>query len=147
MTRRVVSLFAVAALFLLGAAPVSAAPGGVPGPPPDHWKAADDGDVAVGDVEAKELPDWAKAYGKRIKDEFGMPYGHVQQCARYLAGDMDEDVDADIDADESEDEKAPKWLEACEELEETPVLPEGAHGAKAFWVSVSTEVGIAVLAT
>jgi len=140
MTRRVVSLFAVAALFLLGAAPVSAAPGGVPGPPPDHWKAADDGDVAAGDVEAEELPEQAKAYGKRIKDEFGMPYGHVQQCARYLAGDMAKDVDAD----EGEDEKAPKWLEACEEMDEPPVLPEGEQGAKAFWVF--TESGMAIQA-
>ena len=142
MTRRLVALLAVAALFLLGAAPVSAAPGGVPGPPPDHWKSADNGEVDDGDGEAKELPAWAKAYGKRIKDMYGMPYGHLQQCAR----DMDADAEADAEADgdgEGDENKGPKWHTGCEDL---PEFPEDEHGAKAFWV-FNNEDGNTFIAT
>jgi len=132
MRTRLIALLAVAALLLLGAAPVSAAPGGVPGPPEDHGKTVDDGDV-----EAKELPEQAKAYGKRIKDAYdGTPYGHLQQCVRYL--DAGAEVEADLD--EGEDPQGPEWLEDCESLPPLPELDDDRHGAKAFFV-VFTEMG------
>ena len=98
MRNRLIVLMATVALLLVGAVPVSAAPGGVPGPPPGHGKSADDagsGDVATPDDDVKQNgpPEWAKAYGKRIKDAYGIPYGHLQQCIRDAAGD--ETVDGD----------------------------------------------------
>ena len=128
---------------MVAAVPVSAAPGGVPGPPAGHEKArddvaSDDADVATdGEEDVSKLPAWAKAYGKRIKDEYGIPYGHLQQCAGVADVDGD-DVDGDdATADDDEPKKA---LEACpEDLE----FPEDEQGAKAFWVF--TEAGMAVM--
>lgn len=129
MRRRLIVLMAVAALLMVGAVPVSAAPGGVPGPPPDHWKFADDtvADEDGEDGDVSKLPAHAKAYGKRIKDAYGIPFGHLQQCAKAAEGDAVVDGDEVVD----EDESPKKALEACpEELE----FPADEQGAKAFWV-------------
>ena len=134
MKRRLIVLIAVTALLLVGAVPVSAAPGGVPGPPPGHGKAADDAvaDDGGGEGAVTGPPEWAKAYGKRIKDAYGVPYGHLQQCAK--AADPEADVDGDeAAADEEEPKKA---LEACDESWE---FPEEMQGASAFWIFVETE--------
>ncbi len=127
---------AAVALLMIGATPVAAAPGGVPGPPPGHEKSkgepAEVEEVEDGEIESS-VPEWAKAYGKRIKDAYGVPFGHLQQCAG-----MD-DVDPAEDTDDTEDTK--KALENCpEDLE----FPEDGNGAKAFWVF--TEDGLAILA-
>lgn len=133
MMKRMIVLMAAAALLMVGAVPVSAAPGGVPGPPPGHEKARDD--VATdSDGEASKLPSHAKAYGKRIKDYYGVPFGHVQQCAGVVDGD--EAVEGDEDGEEPK-----KALEACDELPEFEVPEE--NGAKAFWVL--TEAGLLVV--
>jgi hypothetical protein len=130
-------LFATVALLMISAVPVSAAPGGVPGPPPGHDKAKDDvPEVDDADPAVKELPEWAKAYGKRIKDAYGIPFGHLQQCAG-LADDEPAAEDATAD-----DDKVKKALEACpEDLE----FPEDENGAKAFWVF--TEIGLVIVGT
>jgi hypothetical protein len=151
MKNRLIVLFATVALLLVGAVPVSAAPGGVPGPPPGHGKSADDvesGDVEVpdGDVERNGPPEWAKAYGKRIKDALGIPFGHLQQCARAAEGDAAGDSD-DVEADDEDGVK--KALEACPEADEY-AFPEGESGAKAFWVYyeeifVMSEEGLPIL--
>lgn len=132
-----------AALLVLGAAPALAAPGGVPGPPPDHDKAKDkvvEDDVAGDEdvVEDSSVPEWAKAYGKRIKDQYGVPFGHLQQCAGVA------DVDGAVDGDEVtvDDDDPKKALEACPEGLE---FPEEETGAKAFWVF--TEMGGLILGT
>ena len=125
-----------AALVVFGAAPAIAAPGGVPGPP-DHAKAKDkvvDDEVVTDDevVEEDSVPEWAKAYGKRIKDMYGVPFGHLQQCA----GIADDDV---VDGEESsmDDDDPKKALEACpEDLE----FPEDETGAKAFWVFTESQL-------
>lgn len=141
-------LLMAAALLVLGAAPAIAAPGGVPGPPPDHDKAKDKvvDDEVAGDEEVvteSAVPDWAKAYGKRIKDAYGVPFGHVQQCI----GSID-DVDGDdVDGDDVDDPK--KALEACEDiLTEFPNVtefPEDESGAMAFWVF--TESNLLIVGT
>jgi hypothetical protein len=136
MSKRLIVLFATVALLMISAVPVSAAPGGVPGPPPGHDKAKDD-TPAVDDDEAdvKELPEWAKAYGKRIKDEYGVPFGHLQQCADLV----DDEPIADA-ATGDDDDEAKKALESCpEDLE----FPEDENGAKAFWVF--TEPGLLIV--
>ena len=135
MKRRLIVLIAVTALLLVGAVPVSAAPGGVPGPPPGHGKAADDAVADDGDeADVKGPPEWAKAYGKRIKDAYGIPYGHLQQCAKAAADDGEAEVDGDDAV--ADDEEPKKALEACDE---EWVFPEEMEGAKAFWVYVETE--------
>lgn len=117
MRQRVTTIIAVAALLTVGAAPALAAPGGIPGPPPDHVRGADNAIVDDSDAEMRELPEWAKAYGKRIKDTFGLPFGHLLQCG--------------------EDSEA---FEACpEDLE----FPEDGHGASAFWIF--TEPGLLIV--
>lgn len=121
---------------MISAVPVSAAPGGVPGPPPGHDKAKDDAPEVDAEVDDdSELPEWAKAYGKRIKDEYGVPFGHLQQCADLVD---DEPIVEAATEDDAEDPK--KALEACpEDLE----FPEGENGAKAFWVF--TEPGLLIV--
>lgn len=129
MRRRLIVLIAVTALLMIGAVPVSAAPGGVPGPPPGHAKAADDVVEPDADGDVKGPPAHAKAYGKRIKDAYGIPFGHLQQCVR--AADGEPEVD---DADAAESDDAPKKaLEACPDNLE---FPDDEHGAMAFWVFV-----------
>lgn len=120
MRKRLIVLLAAIALLLVGAVPVSAAPGGVPGPPPGHGKPADE-DIANPDtdVDTSSVPDWAKAYGLRIQEEYGMTYGHLQQCAG-----LSDDTNTDVDEVSTVD------LECPEDLE----FPEDDHGAKAFWV-------------
>ena len=139
MRRRLIVLIAVAALLMVGAVPVSAAPGGVPGPPPGHGKSADDVASPDADGDDKGPPEWAKAYGKRIKDAFGIPYGHLQQCIKAA------DTEADINGDESvaDEEKPKKALEACPEGDDLPEFPEGEQGAKVIWVIV--EPGLLIL--
>lgn len=129
-------LIASASLLLIGAAPVSAAPGGVPGPPANHGSSADHGhsadtDVAAPDGDASNVPDWAKAYGKRIQDEYGMTYGHLQQCAGVSVAEDGDEVSSD-------DEDSSKTLDCPDNLE----FPEET-GAKAFWVF--TEEGMLIL--
>ena len=87
-----------------------------------------------------KLPAHAKAYGKRIKDHYGIPFGHLQQCAA-AAVDDDGAVDGDEALDGDEDGEEPKKaLEACpDDLE----FPEDENGAKAFWVF--TEEGLLIL--
>jgi len=127
-------LIAVAALVIAGAVPALAAPGGVPGPPNGHGKAtvtapavADempDMDDEVGEMPDMDAPPaWAKAYGWRIKNEYGMTYGHLRICA-------------------TGNEKAQENLE-CSEFDP----PEGfedammdEHGAGGFWVALNGEV-------
>ena len=111
MRRRAVILLAIAALLIVAAVPAFAAPGGEPGPPADHVKGADDVEVAEGDG-MEGPPEWAKAYGWRIKDALGLPYGHLLQC--------NDDPDA---------------FEACAEalLVEGLMFPEDEPGAKMFW--------------
>ena len=136
MRNRLTVLAATVALLLVGAVPVSAAPGGVPGPPPGHGKSADKavaGDVATPDGDKKGgPPDWAKAYGWRIKDAFGIPFGHLQQCAGVADGDGAAEADEVATGDEVED-GVKKALEACPDPGEYE-FPEGESGAKAFWV-------------
>ena len=114
MRQRVVTMIAVAALLIVGAAPALAAPGGVPGPPADHVKGADD--VAVDDAGADMHgpPEWAKAYGWRIKDAFDMPYGHLVQCNKEVGAYEDWDCPTDVEFPDLE-------------------FPEDNPGAKAFW--------------
>ena len=125
LSKRLIVLLATVALLMISAVPVSAAPGGVPGPPPGHDKAKDDAPEADdGESETKELPAHAKAYGKRIKDLFGFPYGHLQQCARLAADEPVEDEAV------SEDDEEKKSLEACMT---DPQFPDDERGAKAFF--------------
>lgn len=137
LNKRLIVLFATIALLMISAVPVSAAPGGVPGPPPGHDKAKDLTPDVVEEEEAdtNELPEWAKAYGKRIKDEYGVPFGHLQQCA-----DLVDDEPIAETATEVDTENPKKALEACpDDLE----FPEGENGAKAFWVF--TEPGLLIV--
>jgi len=145
MRKRLILLLAAAMLVLFGAAPVYAAPGGVPGPPADHGnhghnavtdETDDTGDtVAPGDTTS-HVPDWAKAYGRRIIDEYGMPYGHLQQCAGVTVAPGDEASNAD----EATDEAPRGTLDACPtDLQ----FPEVGQGAKAFWLF--TELGKLIL--
>lgn len=144
LKKQLTVLLAAVALLLVGAVPVSAAPGGIPGPPAGHEKAKDkpakgaDAAVEVDDEATNEtqLPAWAKAYGKRIKDEFGAPYGHIQQCAAASAGDADV-VDDDVTVP---DDDSNKPFECPENLE----FPADDLGAKALWVF--TEAGLLVVA-
>jgi hypothetical protein len=142
MTKRLIVLAAAVALLLIGAVPVSAAPGGVPGPPPGHGKSED---KVVADEEPESEgdetgpPEWAKAYGKRIKDAYGIPFGQLQQCA-----DVDDDGTEDLapTGDAPAEDDVTKRLDACPaDLE----FPEGESGAKAFWVF--TEAGALIVGT
>ncbi|MEN8114241.1 MAG: hypothetical protein ABFS21_07620 [Actinomycetota bacterium] len=109
--RRVAILIAVAALLIVAAVPAFAAPGGEPGPPADHVKGLDN-DVAEDGDDMEGPPEWAKAYGWRIKNEFGLPYGHLMMC-----GD--------------EAETLPFDAELCPAL---PLeIPPETFGASAFW--------------
>lgn len=143
MKQRLVTLLAAAALLVVGAAPALAAPGGVPGPPEGHGRTGSDDAVVAdeGEVESK-LPAHAKAYGKRLKDHYGIPYGHLQQCAGIADdGDVSEGDEA-VDGDEAADGDEPrKALEACPEEGEL-VFPEDGQGAKALWIL--TEAGLLV---
>ena len=122
-------LIATAVLLLVGAVPVYAAPGGVPGPPAGHGK-VDHGavttDTTVLDVgtDATGVPDWAKAYGKRIQEEYDMTYGHLQQCARMADGSGDEVTDS-TETPLTAPDTCPTDLQ----------FPDGVHGAMAFWVA------------
>jgi hypothetical protein len=137
-------LFAAVALLMIGAVPVSAAPGGVPGPPPGHEKSRDDVAPDTDGVEAdvKTLPEQAMAYGKRIKDMYdGVPFGHLQQCARVVDGDEAvEDGAGEDDVADGGDESVKRALEACPPNLEFPV---GETGAKAFWVF--TKAGLLIM--
>ncbi len=124
---RIIVLFAVVSLLLIGAAPVSAGPGGVPGPPEGHDKAKEK--EATEDGETNGPPSWAKAYGKRIQDEFGLTYGQLQQCDR-----------ANEDAGDGSVEPSEEPTDCPADLE----FPEDERGAKAFWVF--TEAGLAIVA-
>jgi hypothetical protein len=123
LRKRLIVLFATVALLMVAAVPVSAAPGGIPGPPAGHEKARDDVASDGADATVKKLPDWAKAYGKRIKDEYDIPFGHLRQCA----GLADEEPVAEGD-DVVSDDKPKKALEACPE---DLAFPD-ENGAKAF---------------
>lgn len=128
LRKRLIVLFATVALLMVAAVPVSAAPGGIPGPPAGHEKARDEVAPNGHDVTVKTLPDWAKAYGKRIKDYFGVPFGHLQQCARVT----DEEPVAEGD-DVAADDEPKKALEACRDGLD---FPDGENGAKAFAESI-----------
>ena len=148
LSKRLIVLLATVALLMIGAVPVSAAPGGVPGPPPGHEKVKDKAPkVDDGESDVKELPAHAKAYGKRIKDAYGIPFGHLQQCAG-VADEEPEAADAtEEDITAEDDEKVKKALEACPE---GLVFPNGETGAKALWESVEplfvvTEAGLLIL--
>lgn len=121
-------LIAAAALLLVGAVPVYAAPGGVPGPPAGHEKTHgnphDDATAPQTDDDATGPPEWANAYGRRILEEFGMPYGHLQQCA----DQSDTTVDQGTEIDDSSDN--PNLTCPEEEVQ----FPEDSPGAKAFWL-------------
>lgn len=142
LNKRLIVLFATVALLMISAVPVSAAPGGVPGPPPGHDKVKDDApEVDDTESDVKELPAHAKAYGKRIKDLYGYTYGHLQQCAHIA----DEEPVAEDTA--SEDDEVKKALEACET---DPQFPDDENGAKAFYdfnelLFVDTEAGAFVV--
>ena len=132
--RRIVVLLSAAALLAVTAVPVSAAPGGVPGPPAnkenavDHEKPEKD---KKAEGETNGPPDWANAYGLRIQEEFGMPFGQLQQCAGVVG------------AEEGEEEGEKAFLDLCPGDVE---FPEGETGASAFWVFY-TESGLPVVAT
>ncbi len=133
---RLIVLFAAVALMMAGAVPAIAGPGGVPGPPPGHEKNKDDvvvdDDVVVEDEEEEKNgpPEWANAYGKRIKDEYGITYGHLQQCAG---------LDEEPVVDEGEPIPSTELDDCPEDLE----FPEDANGAKAFWLF--TEAGMLIV--
>ena len=103
-------MIAVAALLIVGAAPALAAPGGVPGPPDGHIQGTDDVTVDDADADTTGPPDWAWAYGYRIKAETGLTYGHLLQC--------NDDVDA---------------FEACTEALIVELYFPEEPGAKVFW--------------
>lgn len=147
LRNRLIVLAAAAALLMVGAVPVYAAPGGVPGPPAGHEKSHEkshgknattpdsesETDVDTDtDTDTSHVPDWANAYGRRIIDEFGMPYGHLQQCADQSAAAGDEAPEVD---DAPEVDAAPSnGAVTCPE--EPVAFPEDAPGAKAFWLFV-----------
>ncbi|MEN8235305.1 MAG: hypothetical protein ABFR89_10335 [Actinomycetota bacterium] len=110
--RRVAILISVVALLIVAAVPAFAAPGGEPGPPADHVKGLDD-DVAEDGDDMGGPPAWAKAYGWHIKNEFGLPYGHLMMC-----GDEVETLPFDA------------VLCPVESLE----IEEGTLGASSFWI-------------
>lgn len=153
MRNRLIVLMATVALLLVGAVPVSAAPGGVPGPPPGHGKSdVVKGDKVTPDGDEKQNgpPEWANAYGRHIKNAYGIPYGHVQQCLRAAPGDTAADGDEVAAGDEvSDDGEAgvKKALENCPEADRY-MVPEGP-GAKAFWTANEflfiTEGGLPIL--
>ena len=150
MRNRLIVLTATVALLLVGAVPVSAAPGGVPGPPSGHHKSGDD--VVTDDVETPDAGEKkGNAYGWRIKNEYGIPYGHLQQCIRDIAGEAtaegDEAVADDTKSDDGEG-GVKKALEACPDSETHPevyVLPQDVFGAAAFWMFVITEKILPIL--
>jgi hypothetical protein len=133
-------LIAASVLLVVGATPVLAAPGGVPGPPADHGNhGKQDTEVVApdGDGTTSNVPDWAKAYGRRIQDEYGMTYGHLQQCAKTT--DSSDDTQP-VDLSTATDDGSVTTLTACpEDLQ----FPEDGQGAKAFWVF--TEQGMLIL--
>jgi hypothetical protein len=150
MRERLILLTAVVALLVVGTVPASAAPGGVPGPPEGHGPSVDKPrpPKADADGESKDNgpPEWAKAYGWRIQDEFGMTYGHLQQCARAAAVDGVEG-DAAVESEESGDDDSSKFfLDDCPVGEEMPEFPE-EPGAKALWEAfvVATESGMLIV--
>ena len=120
MRQRLITLIATLALLITGAVPAMAAPGGVPGPPDGHGKKGNDSVVEEAEEDDSKLPEWAKAYGKRIKDEFGLTYGHLMQCD-------DEDKASDL----------------CPE--EALEIPEDTHGASAFAIWYFTDEEVLVL--
>lgn len=150
MRNRLIVLMATVALLLVGAVPVSAAPGGVPGPPPGHGKSGDNGpadDVATPEDGEREPgpPEWAPAFGRRIMDTYGIPFGHLQQCIR--AADDGDVVDGD-DAGYDDQEDVKRSLEYCDDLDDYEVPEE--PGARAFAVFnglwVMPEAGLPILA-
>ena len=112
-------MIAVAALLIVAAVPALAANGadhGAPGDPGGDRGASTEhistrGGGSEGDHET-EPPEGAKAYGWRIKDTFGLPYGQLLRCA---------------------EPETPSG--ACLTILEFPDFPEGEDGARAFWVS------------
>jgi hypothetical protein len=128
LRKRLVVLATAATLLMAAAVPAYAAPGGVPGPPPDHevshGNPHQDATTPDADGETSHVPDWAPAYGRRILDEFGVTYGHLQQCTDQSAATGDEATDID-DSPGNPNLTCP---------EEEVQFPEDAPGAKAFWL-------------
>lgn len=120
-------MIAVAALLIVAAVPALAAsredhgergnPGGDRGASAEHIGTRGGG--SEGDSETGP-PEWAKAYGWRIKDTFfGLPYGQLLRCA-----------------------EAETPSEACPIILGFPDFPEGEDGARAFWVSTGIGTNI-----
>ncbi|NIA03337.1 MAG: hypothetical protein GWP12_02205, partial [Nitrospirae bacterium] len=128
----------VAALLIAGAIPALAAPGGIPGPPADHGHgtvaAPGHSDVAEApEAEAPSKievsdgdgpPEWAKAYGWRIKNVYGMTYGHIRICA-------------------TGNEHAQEQLECPDDPGFE--FPTETHGASGFWLYFHSENGAVVM--
>ncbi len=130
MRQRIATMIAVAALLMVGVAPALAAgrpdnPGGNRGASADHIGVRD---VEVGgdvDSETPGPPEWAKAYGWRIIDAFGLPYGQLLKCA--------DDGEESITPEESVTPEEPEGSEgfaSCDDID--PQFPD-APGASAFW--------------
>ncbi len=116
-------LIAVATLVVAGAAPAFAAPGGEHGAPEGHGHATEkpDMDDMVGEMPDMEAPpEWAKAYGWRIKNATGMTYGHIRICTTGNENARSEDKCAGLDGEWAEDFEFPEDMRGL--------------GAGGFWV-------------
>ncbi|MEN8040350.1 MAG: hypothetical protein ABFR95_02500 [Actinomycetota bacterium] len=136
MRERVAILIAASALLIAGASPAFAAPGKSEGAGENRGASADHiaARGAHGDSEMPGLPESAKAWGKRIIDEYGMPFGHLQQCR--------DDFVADEEVEPLEEGEEPKEPRECPEGLVFPDEP----GASAFGMLVfESESGEIVL--
>lgn len=146
MRKRTATIIAAAALMIVSAAPALAAPGGIPGPPdnPGGDHAAARG--ADADSESTGLPTWAKAYGKRIIDEFGMPYGQLLKCSDDFVADEGETAEeSDADEGEAAEESEAKFAE-CPDPEdfEFPDEPGASALGLALFFTESGELIVAL---
>ncbi len=125
MKQRLITLIAVTALLIGGAVPALAGkpdnPGNDRGASAEHIdvRGEDNGDE---DGDRRGPPDGVAAYGWRIKDAYGLPFGLLLQCNPDFVPD-------------TKDEDAKVWP-TCEEA---LAMGDGATlwelGASAFWAT------------
>ena len=132
MRQRLITLIAVTALLIGGTVPALAGrpdnPGGDRGASADHIdvRGENNGDE---DGDRRGPPEWAKAYGWRILDAYGLPYGLLKQCNPDFVPDEEGEVSEGYEAFGVNCEDVLEF----EDVEATGTIWPDEPGAMAFW--------------